>query len=80
MRNAGHPWTAQPGWDLLIVETGTEDRRDRYVEAAATKFWQLWLRGTNVINGRPRAVLYKPSGAAERWADDPSLNQLPFRG
>lgn len=70
-RQYGHPAQPEycPDWDLLEVRADTDDEMDRYLKAAAEKFWDVWIRGHAEPDGRPAAVLYKPHGAKAPWTD-----------
>ena len=68
-RNFGHPWTREPGWDLLEVKCQTETDLDAFIAAAEKKFWQIWIRDNT---GQIQAALYKPSGITKIWDDKPN--------
>lgn len=78
---AGHPWTGDGEWDLLEVRTDTAEELQRVIEGAFAKFWQPWIRGVETLGdketGRYAATLYKPTGAARPWIEQPGGDGRP---
>ena len=70
-RNAGHPWSGKPGWDLLEVRADNSSEITAFVAAAKHKFWEPWIIGVDGKSGKPCGVLYKPCGASRPWDDVP---------
>lgn len=68
-RNVGHPWSNQPGFDLLFLQADTPEEMDTAFAAAKRKFWEVWLCGNAEYSGKPACVLYKPCGADAPWGD-----------
>lgn len=68
VRDFGHPWTREPGWDLLEAKGKTETDLDAFVAAAEKKFWQTWIRDNT---GQITVAMYKPTGAMAPWEDIP---------
>ena len=66
-RDAGHPWSAAPGWDQMQLDAMDHDGLDALIEQAENKFWQVWIRDSH----KPAAVMYKPSGSTASWQDGP---------
>lgn len=69
LRDFGHPFTRESGWDLLEVNAGSTGELACYLEAAGRKYWKVWARSPGV-HGAARAVLYKPAKAASEWDDE----------
>lgn len=63
----GHPWTAQPGWDqmLLMADDGNIETLRAMVSKAKEKFWALW----HLSEPTCKAHMYKPSDATAAWQD-----------
>lgn len=68
-RDAGHPWSAEPGWDQLGLQFSSIVLLDDKIDEAMRKHWHIWIRDQH----QARAVLYKPSGAQETWEDVPRM-------
>lgn len=68
-RGIGHPWTAEPGWDKLILLADSEPEMIELVDRAQEKFWRLWYRTVPHGTERHSATMYKPSGAESAWQD-----------
>ena len=66
-RDAGHPWSGAPGWDLLQLEAACIDTLDVKISEAEGKRWRVWTRD----QARAAALMYKPTGATATWEDDP---------
>lgn len=62
-RNVGHPWTGEPGWDLLHLRAPSIERLDEMIDEAERKFWHVWIRDQQQV----AAVCYKPAGQAAQW-------------
>ena len=67
-RDFGHPWTRQPGCDLLEVKASNGKALNSFIQNAEAKHWHIWI--TDTLS--PCAVLYKPSGATAPWSDNPN--------
>lgn len=68
-RNVDHPWTGEPGWDVLMIQSESET----LVVDCEQRGWQPWCFGESV-RGSTRAVFIKPHrlGAghkAQHWVD-----------
>lgn len=68
--NYGHPWDHREGFDLLEMISDTQAELDQALAAAESAFWHVWINGQG-NDGRPGAVLYKPSGLMKPWYDSP---------
>lgn len=66
-RGAGHPWSAAPDWDQLVLGAPDTALLALMVQDAERKHWQVWINEP----GRLQAVLYKPAGATAAWRDGP---------
>lgn len=66
MRDAGHPWSASPGWDQLVIGASDAAVLGLMVRDAERKHWQVWILDAS----QRQAVLYKPAGAMSAWQDD----------
>lgn len=73
-RGAGHPWSGEGDWDLMLARSATPQALQLFIAAAQRRFWLDWLVGTDA-DGLPSAVLYKPGGATAPWTD-PGPNGL----
>jgi len=65
-RDAGHPWSAAPGWDQMELSAMDHGGLDALIEQAENRFWRIWINDGQQLN----AVMYKPSGATAPWQDD----------
>lgn len=72
-RDFGHPFTREAGWDLLEVQADSKEALRAYIEAAARKFWKVWMYGAP---GSLKAALYKPADAAHEWHDSPGATPV----
>lgn len=70
-KDFGHPWTGEKGWDLLEAKADTEEELDRLIQAAESKYWNVWLRDNT---GNIGVAMYKPTGATRKWECRPSNN------
>ena len=68
VENALHPWTMEPGWELLLLQVLDEARLDGILGSAEEKGWDVWCYGQS-NDGTSRAVLYRPKGAGQTWSD-----------
>lgn len=72
VRNGAHPWTGEPGWDVLRVvvrSDQTEEDIDDYVDRASEEGnWRLFIRGTMGADQRG-LVFYKPHSYSGQWVD-----------
>lgn len=73
LRGTGHPFTRERGWDMLEVQADTEPELDRYIAAAARKFWKVWIRSKD---GQRTVALYKPAGRSSDWDDVPGHSNI----
>lgn len=66
-RGIGHPWTAQPGWDqmLLGADNGSLETLRAMVAKAREKFWAVWHMSEPTV----RCHMYKPADATAAWQD-----------
>lgn len=69
-RGAGHPWTAHPGWDQMLLYAGTLEKLSELVAKAEEKFWRVWF-GPGICGDGHLTHLYKPSDATKPWGDIP---------
>lgn len=67
-RGAGHPWSAHPHWDQMLLYAGTLERLDALVAKALEKFWRVWF-GPGIAGDGHMTHLYKPSDAVSEWQD-----------
>lgn len=67
-RDVGHPWSGEPGWDVLLIQSES----DLLLASCEKRGWQPWCFGES-IRGSTRAVFIKPhrlGGAqAQHWVD-----------
>lgn len=70
-RNAKHPQTQKPGFDLLHIFTDTQDELDFAIDSAEKKFWQVWISGFKQKSNQGGAVMYKPCDFQSEWQDSP---------
>jgi len=68
-RNAGHPWSGDPGWDQLHLDATDIEALHVLVGDAEAKHWHVWIHDQE----RVAAALYKPAGASTTWVDEPRL-------
>lgn len=68
-RNASHPWSGKPGFDLLMIKSASAAELHRAVKQGEARYWHTWICGEQ--DGAPAAVMYKPCGARSQWVDDP---------
>lgn len=68
LRGAGHPWSAEPDWDQLVMSAEVA-LLDAMVLDAERKHWQVWVRDP----ANRLVLLYKPAGATAPWVDAPRL-------
>lgn len=68
-RGVGHPWTAHPGWDSMLIAVPSADQMRKLLRDARDKFWKAWIEPYDDNCGNQVAVLYKPSGCTREWED-----------
>lgn len=73
LRGTGHPFTGERGWDMLEAKADSDAELDRYIAAAARKFWKVWIRSSN---GERVVALYKPAGRTSDWVDVPGHTNI----
>lgn len=61
IRGGSHPWTRQPGWDLMTIAAADSACLEVFIRRAYAKFWMPWWQH------RGQAVLIKPSGSSVAW-------------
>jgi hypothetical protein len=66
-RGIGHPWTAAPGWDqmMLAADDGSLDTLRVLIERAKQKFWRVWFMSEPTL----KCHMFKPSDATRDWKD-----------
>lgn len=63
VRDAAHPWSGAPGWDLMTISARSTAGLGTLIKAGEDKFWRLfWRAGAE-------AIMYKPSGATAAWTE-----------
>ena len=70
-RDAQHPMTQLPGFDLMEIKTHSAEDLEAALDEAEGKFWQVWVSGFKASSGIGGALLYKPCDIAEPWTDTP---------
>lgn len=72
-RGIGHPWTAEPGWDQLMISADDDAALDELIARAKDKFWKVWYRSAGIgpdnRNAQPRVHMFKPSDRTSDWQD-----------
>lgn len=79
LRNVGHPYTGEPGWDLMFVLARDVRTASAFRERAQKIGWRVLMRGRDgdphgTGEGLPMLAFYKPtrllstSGAYD-WID-----------
>jgi len=75
-RDMVHPWTGEPGWDLMFIKALNERTEDKVIEKAEAKGWKMLLTGFDdgpEENRLYMTLMYKPSarswGNESGWAD-----------
>lgn len=63
-RDTVHPWSGSLGWDRLEIRAAGEEPLNAMLSDAEEKLWRVFERRQTF------AILYKPSGATEKWCDD----------
>jgi hypothetical protein len=64
-RGIGHPWTAEPGWDQMMISADSIEQLREKIAEAENKFWRVWFLSESTI----RVHMFKPSGATREWQD-----------
>lgn len=73
----GHPWTREPGYDLLYLHATSEQELEAMQAKAEEKFWHCWISGCIEDTQQPAAVMYKPSGKMQAWTDPGPAQRWP---
>lgn len=69
-RNVGHPWTQEPGFDVMYVVASDEAAIDRAIAKAGDECWKQFTVGCGPYDeDECRAVFYKPCGKYGEWLD-----------
>ena len=73
LRNVQHPWTGEPGWDILLMQSLELAAMDDALAKAEGNGWHIWSSSVEISNETGsrylRAVLYKPQRAHIEWQD-----------